>query len=159
MLHAAGDGITALSYVFEGAMKVIEPFADVIADGFRAMNEIFPIAAEGAKSLATNVGGALLGAIASVAGIDLTNLDGFTGFSDWVKENSPQIRSAFYDLAGAGTAFGAARISALPPLWGIFRTTTEGVLLAVDALVSGLAAAFGDLPGGEIFEQMNESFD
>jgi len=159
MLHAAGDGITALSYVFEGAMKIIEPFADIIADGFRAMNEIFPIAADAAKSLATNVGGALLGAFASVAGIDLGNLDGFTGFSDWVKENSPQIRSAFYDMAGAITGFVAAGISGLPTLWGIFRTTTEGVLLAVDALVSGLAAAFGNLPGGEIFEQMNESFD
>jgi hypothetical protein len=159
MLHATGDSITGLSYIFEGLMKVVEPVADVLADGFRAMNMILPLAADAAKSLATNVGGALLGALADVAGIDLGNLSGFTGLSDWVKENSTQIRSAFYDMSGAITAFVAAGVASLPTLWGVFRMTTEGVLVAVDALVSGLAAAFGNLPGGEIFKDMNRSFD
>lgn len=159
MLHATGDSITGLSYIFEGAMKIIEPFADLLADGFRAMNEIVPIAAEAASSLASNVGGALLDSLLAVAGIDLGNLDGFTGLSDWVKENSPQIRSAFYDAAEAVTAFVTAGVASLPTLWSVFRMTTEGILVAVDGLVSTLAGAFGHLPGGGIFEEINRKFD
>lgn len=160
MLITAGKGIEIMAREFEGLMPLLEPLADLLADGFRALNVVLPIAADAAASLASNLGGALLESLASVAGIDLGNLDDFTGLSDWVNANQGQIRQAFYDAAEAITAFVTTGISTLPTLYTAFRTVSEGILTGIDVMVTGLAVAFGGIPGlGDKFKEWNRSFD
>jgi hypothetical protein len=160
MLITVGKSIEILAREFQGLMPLLEPLADLLADGFRALNVVMPIAADAAASLASNLGGALLESLAAVAGIDLGNLDDFNGLSEWVKANEGQIRGAFYDAAGAITDFVTTGISTLPTLYTAFRTVTDGILTAIDGLVSTLAGTFGDLPVvGERFKEWNSSFD
>lgn len=160
MLITVGKSIEILAREFQGLMPLLEPLADLLADTFRALNVVLPIAADAAASLAKNLGGALLESLASLAGIDLGNLDDFTGLSDWVKANQGQIRKAFYDAAEAITDFVTTGISTLPTLYTAFRTVTEGILTGIDVMVSGLATAFGDIPGlGDKFKEWNENFD
>ncbi|MFF7550950.1 hypothetical protein ACFZCU_46210 [Streptomyces canus] len=160
MLITAGKGIEIMAREFEGLMPLLEPLADLLADGFRALNVVMPIAADAAASLAKNLGGALLETLASLAGIKLDNLDDFTKLSDWAKANQTQIRKAFYDAAEAITDFVTTGISTLPTLYTAFRTVTEGILTGIDIMVSGLATAFGGIPGlGDKFKEWNENFD
>jgi hypothetical protein len=160
MLEAAGQSLNALGTAFEIAMETAEPFAGLLADAFRAMNEVVPIATEVMGVFAKTVGGALFDALMSVVGIDTSQLgNGFRGLSDWVTAHEGQIRGAFFAIAQGITDMVTIGVSMLPQLWAAFRLTTEGVLLAVDGLVSGLAAGLGHLPGGEIFTKMNEDFD
>lgn len=160
MLITVGKSIEIMAREFEGLMPLLKPLGDLLADAFRALNVVMPIAADAAASLAKNLGGALLESLASLAGINLDNLDGFTGLSDWVKANQGQIRKAFYDAAEAITDFVTTGISVLPTLFTAFRTVTEGILTGIDIMVSGLATAFGDIPGlGDKFKDWNRNFD
>ncbi|MFI1728179.1 hypothetical protein ACH40E_02850 [Streptomyces acidicola] len=161
MLIGAGNAIKTLASGFEVAMEALEPIAGVVADAFRALNDVFSIGAEVAGSFAKNVGGELMRALLSIAGVDVSNLgNGFRGFSDWVKANEGQIRAAFFNIAGGITDMVATGIGALPQLFGAFRQMTDGVLLAIDGLVSGLATAFGDLPViGDKFKEWDRNFD
>lgn len=161
MLETAGGQIEVLASVFEGLMVFLEPLGAIVADMFRAWNELFEIGASVAGDFAKEVGGALFESLAELAGIDTSKLDdGFTGLSDWVKDNQGQIRAGMLDIAGAITSMVTAGIEALPTLFSAFRTVTEGILLAIDGLVSGLATAFGDLPiVGDKFEEWNSKFD
>jgi hypothetical protein len=155
-----GAQIVILADVFQRLMKIAEPFADVLADGLRAVTNVMQIGADAAGSFAKNVGGALLESLMALTGVDVSNLDGFTGFSDWVKANEPQIRAAFYNMGEAITTMVATGISVLPTLYTAFQTTAEGILTGIDVLVSGLATAFGDLPGiGDKFKEWNNNFD
>ncbi|BBC35295.1 hypothetical protein SGFS_065890 [Streptomyces graminofaciens] len=161
MLVTAGNQIKVLASVFEGLMVFLRPLGAVVADVFRSWNEIFAIGASVAGDFAKEVGGALFETLAELAGIDTSKLDdGFYGLSNWVKENQGQIRGAFLSVAEAITTMVTAGIEALPLLFAAFQGMTEGVLLAIDGLVSGLATAFGDLPViGDKFEEWNTKFD
>jgi hypothetical protein len=160
MLINVGTEINILADVFQGLMRVAEPFADVFADGLRALTDVMQIGADAAGSFAKNVGGALLESLLALTGVDVSNLSGFTGFSDWVKANEPQIRAAFYNMADSITTMVSTGIEALPTLYAAFRTTAEGILTGIDGIVSGLALAFGDLPViGERFKEWNSNFD
>ncbi|WP_406156986.1 hypothetical protein [Streptomyces canus] len=160
MLITVGKSIEIMAREFEGLMPLLKPLGDLLADSFRALNVVLPIAADAAASLASNLGGALLESLASLAGINLDNLDGFTGLSDWAKANQGQIRKAFYDAAEAITDFVTTGISTLPTLYTAFRTVTEGILTGIDIMVSGLATAFGGIPGlGDKFQEWNRNFD
>lgn len=160
MLITVGKSIEIMAREFQGLMPLLKPLGDLLADAFRALNVVLPIAADAAASLAQNLGGALLESLASLAGINLDNLDGFTGLSDWAKANQGQIRKAFYDAAEAITDFVTTGISTLPTLYTAFRTVTEGILTGIDVMVSGLAVAFSGVPGlGDKFKEWNENFD
>jgi hypothetical protein len=163
-LSAAGDALLGFSEIFEGAMTGLEPIARIAADALTATNDVMMIGAEVAGTLAESLGGALFGALLSVMGIDTSGLSdmagGFTKLSDWVSENEGRIRGAFYSVADGITTMVTVGISMLPQLWGAFRLVTEGILTGIDAIVSGLATAFGDLPIiGDQFEGMNTKFD
>jgi hypothetical protein len=161
LLTGAGDQLNMLADIFEGTMEAVEPFANVAADAVRALNEVFAIGASVAGSFAKEVGGALLTSLLEIAGIDTSGLDdGFRGLSDWVKDNQAQIREAFLGIAGAITTMVTGGISMLPTLYSAFQTMTEGILLSIDGLVSGLALAFGGLPVvGDKFKEWNSKFD
>lgn len=161
MLETAGGQIEVLASVFEGLMVFLKPLGAIVADMFRAWNELFEIGASVAGDFAKEVGGALFESLAELAGIDTSKLDdGFHGLSDWVKDNQGQIRAGMLEIAGAITSMVTAGIEALPTLFSAFRTVTEGILVAIDGLVSGLATAFGDLPViGDKFQEWNTKFD
>ncbi|MFD5227409.1 hypothetical protein ACFWJ5_02480 [Streptomyces qaidamensis] len=159
-LEATGAGLNNLGTMFEGLMELAEPFAGIMADGFRAMNDVAAIGTEVLGELASVVGGALFEGLMAVVGIDTSQLgNGFRGFSDWVHENEGAIRNAFVSIASGIVDMVTIGVNSLPMLVGGFRLATEGVLTAVDGLVSGLAVGLGHLPGGEIFKQANEAFD
>ncbi|MFJ4682062.1 hypothetical protein [Streptomyces sp. NPDC088789] len=160
MLDGAGLSVRALAGGFEMLMEVAEPFVGIIADGFRAFNEIGEVALEVAGNLARSLGGALLESLLEVSGVDTSKLgNGFRGFSDLVKENEPAIRGAFYNVADAITVMVQAGVSMLPELWTAFQFMTEGALTSMDGLISGMAALFGDLPGMDFLNDMNSRFD
>ena len=161
MLVTAGDQVSRLATLFDGAAEALEPLANVGADAFRAFNELAAIGTSVAGSFAKEVGGALFESLTAVAGVDVSELDdGFRGLSDWVKENQGEIRSAMLGVAQSITSMVTAGVESLPTLFAAFRTVTEGILLGVDGLVSTLAGTFGDLPiVGDTFKDWNESFD
>ncbi|GHA64090.1 hypothetical protein GCM10010330_16140 [Streptomyces tendae] len=162
LLEAAGQSVRGLGTAFEYAMEAIEPYVGVIADGIRATNDVMRIGAGVAGSLATELGGALLGALLDVAGVDTSKLgNGFRGLSDWVDANEGKIRGAFFDIAGAITSMVATGVAALPKLWGGFRILAEMAITSVDTIVSSLAhSPLSKIPGfGQLFKQWNEDYD
>ncbi|MCX4699534.1 hypothetical protein [Streptomyces sp. NBC_01373] len=161
VLISTGDNLNRLATFLDKALEGLAPFADIAADGIRSLNEVMDIGAEVAGSFASSVGGALLESFAAIAGVDTSGLDrGFRGLSDWVNENQGQIRSAFYDIAGAITTMVTTGISVLPTLYGAFRLMTEGILTSIDGMVSTLAGTFGELPViGDTFKDWNTNFD
>jgi hypothetical protein len=161
MLVTAGNQIKLIATAFDFVAEALEPVANLVADAFRAWNELFAIGASVAGTFAKEVGGALFESLVAVAGVDVSELDdGFRGLSNWVKDNQGQIRSAMLGIAQSITDMVSAGIQALPTLFAAFRTVTEGIILGIDGLVSTLAGTFGDLPGiGDTFKEWNESFD
>ncbi|MFI2426501.1 hypothetical protein ACH5A7_20795 [Streptomyces sp. NPDC018955] len=161
LLEIAGKALLGFASVFEGAMEVFKPVTLIAADGLRALTDVLRIGSEVAGTFAKEVGGALFGALLSVAGVDTSGMTGgFTKLSDWVSQNEPLLRAAFYGIADGITTMVTIGVSMLPGLWGAFRLMSEAVLAAVDAIVSGLATAFGDLPViGDRFKDMNRNFD
>ncbi|MFJ3037709.1 hypothetical protein [Streptomyces tendae] len=164
LFSATGDALLGFSEVFEGAMTGLEPFARVAADALTAVNDVMMIGAEVAGTFAKSLGGALLGSLLSVMGIDTSKLGdmtgGFTKLSDWVNANEGRIRGAFYGVADGITTMVTVGISMLPELYAAFRMVTEGILTGLDGMVSTLAATFGDVPIiGDKFKEMNADFD
>ncbi|MEU0588263.1 hypothetical protein [Streptomyces sp. NPDC006132] len=160
-LEAAGAGLNTLATGFEVVMELAEPFAGVLADAFRAMNDVAAIGTEVMGELASVVGGALFEGLMAVAGVDTSQLgNGFRGLSDWVHENEGAIRNAFFAIAQGVVDMVTVGVNALPLLVAGFRLTTEGVLTALDGIISGAAKAFEWVPGiGEQLGRANEAFD
>ncbi|MDN3244166.1 hypothetical protein [Streptomyces sp. ZSW22] len=163
MLETAAEHMLRLGTAFEGAMEGMEPLALIAADAWRAFSDVLSIGAEAAWSLASNLGGALFDSLMSIMGIDTSSVSdmagGFTKLSDWVDSNREGIRGFFYDISGAMLAMVATGISALPKLFGAFRLMSEGILTALDGLISGLAIMWGDLPGMGWLKDANRAFD
>lgn len=161
MLEATGAGLNTLGSGFEVVMELLEPFAGLMADAFRAMNDVAAIGTEVMGELASVVGGALFEGLMAVAGVDTSQLgNGFRGLSDWVKENEGAIRNAFFAIAQGVVDMVTIGVNALPLLVAGFRLTTEGVLTALDGIISGAAKAFQWVPGiGGQLKAANEAFD
>ncbi|MEU3161778.1 hypothetical protein ABZ753_30900 [Streptomyces griseoincarnatus] len=163
MFRTAGQALLGFGTVFEGVMEGLKPVALIAADAWRAFTDVLEISSQVAGSFAKNVGGALLDALLSVVGIDTSGIDdmtgGFTKLSDWVSTNESAIRGAFFGIADGITSMVLVGITMLPKLWGAFRLMTEAALIAVDGLITGLAAAFGDLPGMGWLKDANREFD
>ncbi|MDK1344178.1 hypothetical protein QNO09_12865 [Streptomyces sp. 378] len=160
MLEATGMALKGLGSGFEVAMEMFEPFAGLFADAIRATNDIMSVGIEVAGNLAKSLGGALLSSLLEVAGVDTSQLgNGFRGLSDWVDQNEGRIRSAFYGVADGITMMVQTGLSLLPTLWGGFRIMTEGVITALDGLVSSAAAMFGEVPGMGWLKDVNKGFD
>lgn len=161
MLTTAGDLLRGFASIFEGLMEVVEPAGRILADAWHATVDVLKIGGEVAGSFARNVGGALLESLLAVAGVDTSGMTGgFTKMSDWVNENSGTLRAIFFSIASGITDMVTTGLQMLPLLYGAFQKTTEGILLGIDVLVSGLASAFGDLPiVGDKFKEWNRNFD
>ncbi|MGC9536525.1 hypothetical protein [Streptomyces sp. UG1] len=160
MLRTAGDALRGLAVVFEGLMEIAKPVARIMADGWHAVVDVFRIGSEVAGSFAKNVGGALLGALLQVAGVDTSGMTGgFTKLSDWVDRNENSLRTAFYSVAQAITDMVITGLEWAPKLFDAFHGTFRGILEGVDLIVSQLADKFGGLPiVGEQFKEWDRSF-
>jgi len=163
MFIGAGHAVELFGELFSGAMTLVEPAADVAADVFRGLNEVFKIGASVAGDFTKAFGGALLDTVAEFAGAGGKVDDmrgGFTRFSDWVKENQATIRLAFLGMGSAMVDMVNMGIQSVPLLIGAFRGMADMVLTAIDGMISGLAGAFGDVPiVGDFFKDANEQFD
>ncbi|MEJ8671858.1 hypothetical protein WKI71_36495 [Streptomyces sp. MS1.AVA.1] len=161
MLITAGDLVNGLASTFEGLMEVAEPVGRILADAWHATVDVLKIGAEVAGSFAKNVGGALLDALLSVAGVDTSGMaGGFTKLSDWVSANENMIRTAFYDIAGSITDMVITGLTWMPQLYDGFKGVITGILEAADYMISGLAAMFEGVPiVGDTFKEWNENFD
>ncbi|MGW1617280.1 hypothetical protein ACWCQZ_49885, partial [Streptomyces sp. NPDC002285] len=161
MLRTTGDLLNGLASTFEGLMEVAEPVGRILADAWHATVDVLKIGAEVAGSFAKNVGGELLGALLSVAGVDTSGMaGGFTKLSDWVSNNENMIRTAFYDIAGGITDMVITGLEWMPRLYDGFAGVVQGILTGADLLISGLATTFGDVPiVGEKFKEWNTNFD
>lgn len=163
MMIGAGDALRYLATAFEGAMEGMQPLVSFFTDGLRAMNQVAQIGADVFGDLAKVLGGALIGTIADLLGMDdpfAKMNEGFRGFSDWVSTHRGQIRQAFTDIAQGIISMVQASINMLPLMVGAFTTMTKLVITALDSIISGAAKAFGWIPGiGDDLIRANEDFD
>lgn len=163
ILETAAENLMRFGSAFEGAMEGLEPVALIAADAWRAFSDVLGIGAEAAWSLASNLGGALFDALMSVVGIDTSSVGdmagGFTKLSDWVDSNRGSIRGFFYDISSAIIAMVTTGLEWTPKLFAAFRFVTDGILMAMDGLISGLAIMWGDLPGMGWLKDANKAFD
>ncbi|CAL9352128.1 hypothetical protein SUDANB1_00481 [Streptomyces sp. enrichment culture] len=161
MFRGLGLSIEGFAGLFEGAMEGIEPIVHVITDGFRALNEIGRIAFSVVGDLASVLGGALVESLLAVAGVDVSSLgEGFRGLSNWAKENETAIRGAFVQVGHVIIDMVNTGIQWLPLLSAGFTLMAKTAIDSADLVVSGLAMAFGNVPGiGEALKASNERFD
>ncbi|MFD8233992.1 hypothetical protein ACFV20_19190 [Streptomyces sp. NPDC059696] len=161
MFRGLGLSIEGFAAVFEGVLEGIEPAMHVAADVFRAFNEIGQIAFSVAGDLASVLGGALVESLLEVAGVDVSTLgEGFRGLSNWVKENETAIRGAFVQVGQVIIDMVNTGIQWLPLLSAGFTLMAKTAIDSADLVISGLAMAFGNIPGiGEALKASNERFD
>jgi hypothetical protein len=161
LFRGLGLSIEGFAALFEGALEGIEPTMHILADGFRAFNEIGRIGFSVASDLASVLGGALVESLLAVSGVDVSTLgEGFRGLSNWVKEHETQIRSAFVMVAQTIIDTVNTGIQWLPLLSSAFTMLAKTAIESADLVVSGLAMAFGNIPGiGEALKASNARFD
>ncbi|MFG3276247.1 hypothetical protein [Streptomyces luteogriseus] len=161
MFRGAGLALEGFASVFEGAMEGLQPAMNVAADVFRTFNDVGRIGFEVAGDLASVLGGALVESLLAVAGVDVSTLgEGFRGLSNWAKEHEAQIRGAFYMVGQTIIDMVNTGIQWLPLLSAGFTLMAKTAIDSADLVISGLAMAFGNIPGiGEALKQSNERFD
>ncbi|MFI2632634.1 hypothetical protein ACH5A2_19880 [Streptomyces collinus] len=161
MFRGAGLAIEGFASVFEGALEAVEPTMHILADVFRSFNEVGRIGFEVAGDLASVLGGALVESLLAVSGVDVSTLgEGFRGLSNWVKENETQIRGAFVTIAQTIIDTVNTGIQWLPLLSAGFTLMAKTAIDSADLVISGLAMAFGEIPGiGEALKASNTKFD
>ncbi len=161
LFRGLGLSIEGFAGFFESALEGIEPAMHVITDVFRSFNDIGRIAFSVAGDVASVLGGALVESLLAVSGVDVSTLgEGFRGLSNWVKENEAQIRGAFVQVGHVIIDMVSTGIQWLPLLSAGFTLMAKTAIDSADLVVSGLAMAFGNIPGiGEALKQSNERFD
>jgi hypothetical protein len=159
--RGAGLALEGFAALFEGAMEGIEPTMHILTDVFRSFNEIGRIGFEVAGSLASVLGGALVESLLEVAGVDVSTLgEGFRGLSNWVQQNEGAIRGAFVMVGQTIIDMVNTGIQWLPLLSSGFTLMAKTAIDSADLVISGLAMAFGNIPGiGEALKASNERFD
>jgi hypothetical protein len=161
MFRGLGLSIEGFAGFFESALEGIEPAMHVITDVFRSFNDIGRVAFSVAGDLASVLGGALVESLLAVTGVDVSTLgEGFRGLSNWVKENETQIRGAFVTVGQTIIDMVNTGIQWLPLLSSGFTMLAKTAIDSADLIISGLAMAFGNVPGiGEALKASNERFD
>ncbi|OXS35378.1 hypothetical protein [Streptomyces sp. XY006] len=159
--RGAGLAVEGFASVFEGAMEGLEPAAHVAADVFRTFNEVGRIGFEVASDLASVLGGALVESLLAVSGVDVSTMgEGFRGLSNWAKENETAIRGAFVAVGQTIIDMVNTGIQWLPILSNGFTLMAQTAIESADLVVSGLAMAFGNIPGiGDALKESNRKFD
>jgi hypothetical protein len=159
--RGAGLALEGFATVFEGALEGVEPTMHILADVFRSFNEVGRIGFEVAGDLASVLGGALVESLLAVSGVDVSTLgEGFRGLSNWVQEHETQIRGAFVMVGQTIIDMVNTGIQWLPLLSSGFTLMAKTAIDSADLVISGLAMAFGNIPGiGEALKASNERFD
>jgi hypothetical protein len=80
--------------------------------------------------------------------------------ADWLAANRDRVREFAQQVSNFIIDFVSMAITQLPNVIAAFRLLSTGVLLALDGIVSGAAAAFSWVPGlGEKLQKANTDFD
>ncbi|MGW5616283.1 hypothetical protein [Streptomyces sp. NPDC003877] len=161
LFRGAGLALEGFASVFEGAMEGLEPAMAVAADVFRTFNEVGRIGFEVASDLASVLGGALVESLLAVSGVNVSTLgEGFRGLSNWAKENETAIRGAFVMVGQTIIDMVNTGIQWLPILSNGFTLMAQTAIESADLVVSGMAMAFGNIPGiGDALKESNKKFD
>lgn len=160
LIRLSGNWLKLFGGIFLTAMEALAPIANTVADGFKALNLVFEIGLKSAGNLAKVLGGLLLEALGAITGQDFTDLQGgFKGFSTWVKENESSIRGVFTSIGLAIIDMVTSGVQALPLLARGLQLMVKGALSSIDLLISGLAFAFGSVPGMEWTKDADKAFD
>lgn len=137
-------GIRGLSPVFKDLMFSV-----------RVTSDLFRLFAPTLR----DVGGALLGTFLPA----FNKVDEARGpmqrLSDAINENKRMLQEAARIMAGAFLDMSSAAIEYLPPVLGLFRVVTTGILTALGGIVHGAASAFGWVPGvGDKLKKADAAF-
>ncbi|MET9088148.1 hypothetical protein ABZX77_40765 [Streptomyces sp. NPDC004237] len=158
-----GEAFAATGTVAAGAMdglgKVLEKLEPVFRDvgfGFKAIMDIGRVigptlgdAASVIISAFSPVGDSVTKAVGPLQKLDL-----------WAKNNKVFILEAGREFGVAMVTMTEAAIKAAPTIIHVFRLVSEGILTALDGVVSGAADAFGWIPGiGGKLKAANRAFD
>lgn len=152
----AGDQVAGFLDSFGSMARLAKPVVDELTFGVRAFHEVSRI-----------VSGTLIGLGSAIVGAFAPSFSGITEARGLMErlhgvivENKGQILELGRFFSGAMIGMVEAGVTSLPVLIGAWRAVSEGILAAIDAIVSGAAAAFGDLPViGEQFKDANAAFD
>lgn len=170
----AGEVARQTGPVFEQLFKLFGTFGagamDLVVGGLRLLKPVFEDITFGLKSVnqwieiigptLRDMGLAVLGAFAPV-GEEIDKVKGpFQRLSEAIEENKRILLEGARFGANAVLDLVEAGIANLPSLIGAFRDLSFVVLMALDAIVSGAAAAFGWIPDiGPKLKAANAEFD
>ncbi|MFE5090598.1 hypothetical protein ACFRCI_09380 [Streptomyces sp. NPDC056638] len=147
-----------LTTALDGIRLAIRGLSPVFKDlmfGVKATNDLMKILAPTMR----DVGSALLGAFLPA----FTKVDEARGplrrLSDAINENKGAIQEAGRIMGSAFIDMASAAIQYLPPILGLFRTVTGGMLTALGGVLHAAASAFGWIPGiGDKLKKADRAF-
>ncbi|MFK0151204.1 hypothetical protein ACIQVK_03865 [Streptomyces sp. NPDC090493] len=157
--EAFKDTGTVAAGAMDGLGKVLEKLEPVFRDigfGLKAIMDTGRIVGPTLADTATAIAGAFapIGDSVDSAVGPLQKLD------LWVKNNKVTVLEASREFGVAMVDMTEAGIKAAPTLIHAFRLVSEGILTALDGVVSGAAHAFGWVPGiGPKLKAANRAFD
>ncbi|MEU0426432.1 hypothetical protein ABZ235_23035 [Streptomyces canus] len=151
-----GDIAAGAMDALAGALDKLQPVFRDITFGLKTVRDVGAIVGPTLKDTALGIAGAFL-----PIGDSVNNAVGpLQQLNRWVSENKVGILEWSRLFGGAMIDVTGAAINAAPMVIGAFRTVAEGVLTALDGIISGAAHAFGWIPGiGPKLKAANRHFD
>ncbi|MEU8713621.1 hypothetical protein [Streptomyces sp. NPDC048663] len=157
--EAFADTGTLAAGAMDGLGKVLEKLEPVFRDVGFGLKAIMDIGRIMGPTLA-DAGSAIAGAFAPVGDSVSSAVGPLQSLNLWVKNNKVDVLEAGREFGVAMVTMTKAGITAAPQLIHVFRLVSEGILTALDGVVSGAAHAFGWLPGiGPKLKAANKAFD
>src|ERR1044072_4280937 len=151
-----GDIAAGAMDALAGALDKLQPVFRDITFGLKTVRDVGAIVGPTLKDTALGIAGAFL-----PIGDSVNNAVGpLQQLNRWVSENKVGILVWSRLFGGAMIDVTGAAINAAPMVSGAFRTVAEGVLTALDGIISGAAHAFGWFPGiGHKLKAPNRHFN
>ncbi|MCX4703859.1 hypothetical protein [Streptomyces sp. NBC_01373] len=135
-------------------LRMAAPLMNDFAEGLRGLREVGGIIAPVLK----DIGSALLSVVIPPGLGDVAGP--FERMAKAIDQNRLVIQDAARAFGVGVLDMAGAAISSIPTIVGAFQGMSTMVLMAIDGLVSGAAAAFGGLPViGDKFIEANKKFD
>ena len=153
--RALGDIGGAALDTLAGGLRLAAPFLKDLAEGLRGMLTVADALAPAMKATGEGIASLFL------SEGDLSNVTGPLGaLAEVIDRNKLGIQEAGRLFGQTVLGMAEAALTVAPLIVDGFATMSTLVLDSIDVLVSGAAAAFGDLPLiGDTFKDANAAFD